>query len=131
MSRKRGIGRRERVAGNRHRRGVVHIFGGGSESGTYKLGRKKYRIHLSRSLRTSSSAVSDGRETAVVAHVAETEQQAPASTRAPIVGPERVSSPSHRIFFVRLKCEECDVVVEGDDFSEAHFWLTFHRLDIH
>lgn len=131
MSRKRGIGRRERVAGNRHRRGVIHVCGGGSESGTYKLGRKKDRIHLFRSLRTSSSASSDGREAAAGVRVAETEIQQPASTGAPIVGPERVSSPSHRKIPVSLPCNSCAVVVTDDDFSVAWFFYNLHQLDGH
>lgn len=85
MSMVRGLGRRERVARNRHFRGLI---GGGSKSGSYKLGRKKFRIHLTRSLLTSSSASRSDREVADAARVVETEIQEPACAGAPMVGPE-------------------------------------------
>ena len=92
MSMVRGLGRRERVARNRHFRGEVY-FRNGSESGTYKLGRKKYRTHLSRFFLTSSSASSGkknlaSREASEGVRVVETEMQEPACAGAPMVGPE-------------------------------------------
>jgi hypothetical protein len=131
MSKARGLGRRERVAGNRHFRGTVYVCGNGSESGTYKLGRKKSRIRLTRSLLTSSSASPDGREAAVGVRVAEIEKQEPASAGAPMVGPEMVSSPSHRIYPVSFPCGLCNFVSTNVDFDMARFFLTLHRLDGH
>lgn len=87
MSMARGLGRRERVARNRHFRGSVHYWNG-SESGTYKLGRKKSRTLLTRSHLTSSSASRDDREVAPGVRVVETETQQPACAGAPMVGPE-------------------------------------------
>jgi hypothetical protein len=88
MSQVRGLGRRERVARNRHRRTLTYVCGGGSESGTYKLGRTKHLPNLIRSLKASSSTSRDDREVAPAVRVAEVEKQEPASTGVPIVGLE-------------------------------------------
>lgn len=74
MSQVRGLGRRERVARNRHRRTISHHFGGGSESRTYKLGRTKHLPNLFRSLKASGSTSRDDREVAPAVRVAEVEQ---------------------------------------------------------
>ncbi len=74
MSQARGLGRRERVARNRHRRCVIFTCGGGSESRTYKLGRKKHLPNLFRSLMASGSATREDREVAHAARVAEVER---------------------------------------------------------
>lgn len=87
MSMARGLGRRERVARNRHRRCTTYIYNG-SESGTFKLGRKKYLPRLFRSLMASGSTSGDDREVAPDVRVVETEKQEPACAGAPIVGPE-------------------------------------------
>lgn len=87
MSMARGLGRRERVARNRHRRCITYIYCG-SVSGTFKLGRKKHLPSLFRSQLTSSSASRDDREVAPGVRVVETEKQEPACAGAPVVGPE-------------------------------------------
>ena len=99
MSMVRGLGRRERAARKCHFRGTIYICGSGPESGTYKLGRKKYRTLLTRSLSASSSASSGkknlaSREATDGVRVVEAEIQEPARAGAPMVGPETVSSPS-------------------------------------
>lgn len=87
MSMVRGLGRRERVARNRHRRCVV-FTSNGSVSGTFKLGRKKHLPSLFRSHLTSGSTSRDDREVAPDVRVVETEKQEPACAGAPVVGPE-------------------------------------------